>query len=161
MVNFWTFGPLEACQNKVRLPINIIPIMNLLIWKNTMWTVFYFMYHTHCPLCIQGRVRPTFRLIWTNLDGILQKRISASDSFYSDHTRCCGQCGSVMVVNGDLLVWELISYEKRLREFGLLSLKKAPGRPHCGPSVAKVAYRKAGERHSLTKSVVIGRGVMV
>jgi len=35
---------------------------------------------------------------------------------------------------------------ERLRELGLFSLEKAPGRPYCGLSALNGAYKKDGDR---------------
>ena len=39
---------------------------------------------------------------------------------------------------------ECLSYEESLREFGLLSLQKAPGRPHCGLPVLEGSIQTGG-----------------
>lgn len=51
------------------------------------------------------------------------------------------------------------SYEERLREFGLSSLKKATGTPHWGFLVPKGACKKGGER-LLTRPGTDGKGGM-
>jgi len=57
-------------------------------------------------------------------------------------------------------VLEHLSHEDRLREQGLFSLEKAPGRPYYSLPVLKGASKKDGDK-LIAGPVAIGQGAMV